>query len=176
MKKIFNAIFLFLFIICLSSCQTTYQTPKGAKTYQKPIDVIYIYQSGFGKKTPEYKIDLKNKQFWSFTTDEGKYYSLRDSTAKDEGFTFVCNLNDDKIETFILESSRNGFTYWKNSYDNQNICDGLQWGVTVFFSDGTQKQVDGSNAFPETWKHMCSAFTVLTGTEVLPIVAPDQYN
>lgn len=170
-------IFLLLLIsICISSCQKTYQTPKGVKTYQKPIDIIYVYQSGFGQKFPEYKIDLKNKQFWSFTSNLGKGYVARDSSAKNEGFTFVCNLNEDKIETFILSSSRYGFTDWNTSYNNPHLLDGLQWGVTICYSDGTRKQIDGSNAFPETWKPMCSTFVSLTGTEVLPAKAPDDYN
>lgn len=176
MKRLIKVLLLLVLCVAFSSCQKTYLTPKGAKTYQKPIDVIYVYQSGFGQKFPEYKIDLKNKQFWGFSSKGYENYVPRDSAAKDEGFTYICDLSEDNIEGFILDSSRYGFTNWKTSYDNQNILDGLQWGVHVYFSDGTQKQIDGSNAFPETWKKMCNAFKSLTGTEVLPINAPDQYT
>jgi hypothetical protein len=176
MKKVIILTILFSICLCFVSCQKTYLTPKGVKTYQKPIDVIYVYQSGFGQKFPEYKIDLKNKKFWSFKSDGYENYIARNSSTKDEGFTFASNLNEDKIEGFILDSSRYGFTKWKTSYDNPIILDGLQWGVTILFSDGTKKQIDGSNAFPKTWKPMCSAFAALTGTEVLPVSAPDTYK
>jgi hypothetical protein len=167
MRRIVAVFFLIIVCFCVTSCQKTYQTPKGVKTYQKPIDVIYIYHEAFGQRYPEYKIDLKNKQFWEFTSDGYDNFITRDSSAENEGFTFVCSLNEEKIETFILKSSRYGFTKWKNTYKNKNILDGHQWGITILFSDSTKKEIIGSNKYPETWNEMYDTFESLTGKNIL---------
>jgi hypothetical protein len=70
---------------CTSSFLKAYKTPKGAKTYQKPFDVIYVYHESFGQRSPEYKIDLKNQQFWEFTSDDYDNFVARDSSSKNEG-------------------------------------------------------------------------------------------
>ncbi len=167
MKRIIAISLLLLICICVPSCQTTYQTPKGVKTYQKPIDLIYVYHEAFGQRFPEYKIDLKNKQFWEFTSNGYENFVARDSSAKNEGFTFVYDLSEDKIETFILESSRYGFTNWKGTYKNNNILDGHQWGITIMFSDSTKKEISGSNQYPKTWNKMYDVFENLTSKNVL---------
>ena len=167
MKRILTISLLLLVCICFSSCQKTYQTPKGVKTYQKPIDLIYVYHEAFGQRFPEYKVDIKNKQFWEFISNSYENFVARDTTSKNEGFTFVCSLSEDKIETFILESSRNGFTNWKDTYENDNILDGHQWGIIIMFSDSTKKEISGSNQYPETWNKMFEAFENLTGENIL---------
>jgi hypothetical protein len=167
MRRIIVVFLFILLCFCFTSCQKTYQTPTGVKTYQKPIDVIYIYHEGFGQRYPEYKIDLKNRKFWEFTSDGYENFIARDSSAENEGFTFVCSLDDDKIETFILDSSRYGFTKWKKSYKNNKILDGHQWGITIMFSDSTKKEIIGSNKYPKTWNDMYDTFENLTGKKVL---------
>jgi hypothetical protein len=156
-----------LICVCFSSCQRTYQTPTGAKTYQKPIDLIYVYHEAFGKRFPEYKIDIKNKQFLEFISNSHENFVARDASSKNEGFTLVSSLSEDKIETFILESSRNGFTKWKDTYENNNILDGHQWGIIIMFSDSTQKTISGSNQYPETWNKMYDVFEKFTGKNIL---------
>lgn len=158
MKK---ALVVFLMIIILfgtSSCQNN---------SQKPIDVIYVYHSAFGQRYPEYKIDLKNKQYWKFTSDGYENYVNRDSLAENEGFTFICSLDNDNIEAFIDDCLRYGFTEWKNSYNNDEVLDGHQWGITIIFSDLTRKEIKGSNKYPKTWDEMYDAFKNLTGDSIL---------
>ncbi len=156
-----------LILICFTSCQKNDQTSIGVDTDQKTIDAIYIYHEAFGQRYPEYKIDLINKKFWEFTSDGYENFTARDSSSDNEGFTFVCNLEDDKIETFILDSSRYGFTNWEKSYKNNNIVDGHQWGITIMFSDSKKKEIIGSNKYPETWNDMYEAFENLTDKNVL---------
>ncbi|SHJ76014.1 hypothetical protein SAMN02745136_00758 [Anaerocolumna jejuensis DSM 15929] len=43
MRRIIVVFLLIILCFCFTSCQKTYQTPAGVKTYQKPMDVIYIY-------------------------------------------------------------------------------------------------------------------------------------
>lgn len=171
MRKIITVILLIILCFCNISCPKTYHTPKGVKTYQKPIDVIYIYHESFGQRYPEYKIDLKNKQFWEFTSEGYENFIARDSSAENEGFTFVCSLDEDKIEGFILKSSRYGFTSWENTYKNDNIVDGHQWGITIFFSDSTKKEIIGSNKYPITWNEMYDTFENLTDKNILLLKA-----
>ena len=136
-------------------------------TYQKDIDIIYVYHSGFGQKAPEYKIDLQEKKFSEYNTGIGANFVLRDETAENEGFTFVSDLDEDKIATFIRQSARNGFTGWQDKYDNLFIMDGHQWGIRITYADRTEKQIYGSNKYPPTYEDMAKAFYELTGKRVL---------
>jgi hypothetical protein len=145
---------LLLIIIILSGCQ---------KTYQKPIDDIYIYHSEFGQRFLEYKVDLRNKSFWEFNAQAGSNFLVRDSSASNEGYTFVCNLTDEKISAFNRESARYGFTWWNDNYENNYVMDGHQWGITITFSDSTIKTISGSNRYPKTWDKMYDVFEDLAG-------------
>ena len=158
MRRITAVFLLTILCLCFTSCQ---------KTVQKPVDAIYVYHEGFGQRFPEYKIDLKNKEFWEFTSDVGANYIARDPSSKNEGFTLICNLEDDNIETFIQDSSRYGFTTWNESYTNDSVVDGHQWGITILFSDSTKKEITGSNKYPKTWNDMYDAFENLTGEDIL---------
>jgi hypothetical protein len=142
----------------------------------KPIDEIYIYFSGFGMTFPEYKIDLTNKKFWEFQYS-GDYsdFTTRDETAQNEGFTFVRDLEDDKIQAFLKDAEAVGFADWKKEYDNPNVLDGLQWVMTINYADGSQKQIWGSNAFPGSWEKMKPIFMALTDKEIL-IGSNKEYN
>lgn len=158
MKRILGVCLLSVLCFVMVSCQ---------KANQKPIDVIYIHHYANEKEGPEYKVDLKHKEFWKYTLEDNEKYSPRDAMAKDEGYTFVCSLNDDKIDTFVLESSMYGFARWKKSYKNHFILDGHQWGVTILFSDSTKKEITGSNKYPSSWDSMNMAFESLTGEKIL---------
>ena len=158
LRRITAVFILIILCLCNTSCQ---------KNDQKPIDIVYVYHEGFGQRFPEYKIDLKNKKFWEFTSEGYENYTARDSSSENEGFTFVCNLEDDKIETFIQDSSKYGFTNWNESYKDYSIVDGHQWGITIMFSDSTKKEIMGSNEYPETWNDLNDAFETLTGKLLL---------
>ena len=135
--------------------------------YQKEIDSIYVSNSVFGQTAPEYKIDLKNRQLWEYRADGGSGSMPRNESAKDEGFTFVRDLDTEKVATFIRESARAGFTRWEGSYVNEQVTDGHQWSIRIMFADGTEKDISGSNAYPSTWDNMYTAFEALTGENVL---------
>ena len=134
----------------------------------KGIDTIrvsnYDYWTGFY----EYKIDLKNKQLWEYTarTAVGPYIP-RDESAENEGYTFVRDLEDGNIRAFLNSAARYGFAGWDTSYNNLNTYDGYQWGITITFSDGSEKEMSGSNAYPDAWDKMRGAFENLTGENIL---------
>ena len=163
MKKTVSIILILLFLIVGASCI------KHDKygTYQKEIDVIYVYHSGFGQRTPEYKIDLKEKKFYEYSSEISANYVPRDKNAKNEGFSFISDLDEENIANFIRSSARYGFTKWEDKYVNPHANDGHQWGVRIVFADKTEKQIYGSNKYPHTYKDMIGAFYDLTDTKIL---------
>ncbi len=166
MKKYFTIIIAS--ILCMSIIGCTQSNDQKGRTYQKEIDQIYVYHSELGHRVPEYKIDLKNKKFWKFAREEGNFVE-RNPSLENEGFTFVRDLSDEKIETFILESARYGLTNWDDSYVNNHIKDGHNWGMTINFADSTEKKIYGSNKYPETWDDMYIALEHLTGENILSV-------
>jgi hypothetical protein len=167
MKRFVSAILAALMLFGIASC---------THSALAPMNEIYIYFSGFGMTYPEYKIDLVDKKFWEFRYS-GDYVDFipRDKTAPNEGFTFVCALDDDKIRTFLKDAEAADFASWKEKNDNPSVMDGLQWGMTINYADGTQKLIWGSNAFPKSWEKMKPVFKALTGEEIL-IGSNEQYN
>jgi len=149
---------LIVFCVSLTGCQ---------KTYQKGIAEINFYHSTFGRRSPEFKIDFAEKKFWKYTREVGSSFAARDSSAENEGYTFVCDLRDDAIDAFLSESAQHGFTKWKTEYVDKNIFDGHQWGATITFADSATLVIQGSNAYPSTWDNMHDAFIGLTGEDIL---------
>ena len=140
-----------------------------SQNYQKEISSIYVYHSSFGIKDTEYKIDLANCSLWEFFIYDYRNYTPRDADEENEGFLFVSNLPEEKVQNFIRESARHGFTHWKSNYYNDNIMDGHQWGITIFFADGTNQKISGSNAYPNTWDKLKKDFEDLTGINILQL-------
>ena len=44
-----------------------------------------------------------------------------------------------------------GILDWENSYVNRMIKDGHQWNLKMIFKNGKEKEIFGSNAYPEDW-------------------------
>lgn len=136
----------------------------NADATEKNISSIYVYHcSSSSVPFEEYKIDLHNKEF-TILIREG-FTDRTDEVKSDSPVIKV--LSDNAMEEFIDAAMENGFCDWENEYDNLNIDDGHQWGITLDFSDGTKKEMTGSNAYPDTWNEMLTAFVNLTGENVL---------
>ena len=158
MKRIYLLTVIFLLLICTSGC---------SKSNQKDIDEIYIYHSALGQIFSEYKIDFTDESCWKYTTGIYGRYVRRDKSLENEGFTFVSDLDAEKIEQFLKDAARCGLTRWESSYINEGVFDGHQWGMIITYADATQSSVSGSNKYPETWDKMLKAFENLTGENVL---------
>lgn len=129
-------------------------TGNAERNYQKEISQIQVYHSGFGVRTVEYWINLENGRL--FEVFSGECEPL-----------FIKDLGNDEIQVFLRESARFGLTQWEERYVDPGICDGHQWGITIYFADGEKMESRGSNAYPETWDDMNAAFNELTGENVL---------
>ena len=173
MKKIL--VYLLLVCLCISgvACNRGDKEVKAEEVVG--IDEIYVYHSAFGQRFPEFRIDLRKKEFWEYTTDCCDKYVERDETAKDDGFTFVSNLDEEKIEKFLVDCSEVKFDRWEEEYINKSVCDGHQWGMTIKFSDARKLEIRGSNMYPSTWDNMLTAFKELTGKDIL-IFSSDWMN
>ncbi len=148
------AISLYIFFAYIISNRTL--------TYQKDIDKIYMYNSAFGVKTSENIYDFKTKEYWNFTSSD---FEERDSSLENEGYALVCTLTDERIEQFLTNSARYGFTLWDESYIDDSILDGDQWGIVITFADGSEKNINGSNKYPITYSMMMKNFRYLEGED-----------
>jgi hypothetical protein len=157
MKKLLCFVVSFLLLACVGCAPE-----KDAGN----IVSIYVYHSSFGLTDTEYKIDLANEKFYSFRISRDNR-TERDPALANEGFKTVELLQKDKIEPFREAAKKYGLAGWDDAYVDKVILDGHQWGITINFDDGTVKKIIGSNAYPEQWDNMNSAFKELTGVDIL---------
>jgi hypothetical protein len=164
-KKAMIVTMLIIVISCagLSGCG---QSSQSEHSKLKPIDVILFEMNILHHEGVEYKIDFKNQKLLKFN-----YFLYdhvpRDVTAENEGYTFICELEEQKIETFTTDAEKTGLADWRGNYTNYNIMDGMRWIMTIYFSDGTQKKIEGSTkGFPDNWDDMMPVFAALTGEDI----------
>jgi len=140
-----------------------------AAAVEKTIDVIYIRHWGHPPSPEyEYKVDLKEGKLWSFQYEVLKEDSaLRDKTAENEGFVFVSDLDEDKIEVFRRKARLYGFDQWREEHRHDLVQGGNCWQITIVYSDETEKTMFGYAAYPLTWNQMHDAFEELTGEKIL---------
>jgi len=147
--KIFM-IAMLIFVLILSGCK---------KNKPPDIEVIVVRNYFFDNQYID-RIDLKNKEYW-------KAGPIKTSLSEVE-YTFVCDLEDNKITDFLRAAQAYGFLSWEEEYLPEGIIyDGHQWGIVIHFSDSTEKGMYGDNSYPETWDEMYKAFKDLTGSVIL---------
>lgn len=156
---------LVMLLLCFSSCQA--QGPEISEESGMRLNCIYFSEIQIGEVWPEYKIDLKKREFWVFVVDSFVDYEPRDAEAKNEGFYYVSELESDKIEVFLERYEGCGASQWETTYIKEGIMDGHQWQLRMVYSDGTEQEVFGSNAYPEGWGQLAAALESLTGYKVL---------
>jgi len=125
------------------------------------VKSVYVNHFALGRHLAQYYVDLTTRQFVEKTDGDdigpeliGKY-------------TTVSNLDRRKIILFRRDMQRSGFLDWNDSYNDLDILDGHQWSIKIVFLDGTEKNIYGSNDYPETWRMMKNAFFNLTGKYVM---------
>jgi hypothetical protein len=149
----------------------TSEIEKPTEDPSEQIARIYVYHSSFGMTESEYRIDLDGRALWIFIPawDDYDDYAPRDPDAENEGFTLVSELSEEAVETFRDQCEHFKLTRWKDEYYNDDICDGHQWGMTIRFADGSERQIHGSNEYPGTWDDMREAFEELTSQDILQV-------
>ena len=160
MKKI-SILFLVITLLLLGSCSMNRSNDKN-----RSISEIYVYHySETADPFEEYKIDFVNKEFTILARE--KVFAGAQGHAVKRDSPVVKKLSDDMIEDFLKAAKKNKFADWEEHYADPDIMDGHQWRIDITFSDGTVKEISGSNAYPKTWDAMYRAFERLTGEKVL---------
>ena len=143
----------------------------GCGLKQRPefpaVDEIYVYHSSFDTIEMEYKIVFADAKLWMYVNPVYPDDVPRNKSAKNEGYTLAAYLEQDNIQAFYRDAAKYGLQTWLPHYDDMNIMDGHQWGVEITYADGTQQNIYGSNAYPETWNNMRTSFRQLTGEDIL---------
>ena len=138
----------------------------------REVSVIYISHSRFGYVEHEYKVDLRNKEFWKYRLEDySSRDNRRDEMSENEGFSFVGDLTTKEIEDFSAAMKRFAFTTWEGDYGDSGGHDGHQWSMIIVFLDGTMQVSSGSNMYPKRWREMFTAFEDLTGERALFITS-----
>ena len=155
MKKL---IIFLSFIFIFSSCSD--------KNTQKNISRLYIYHcSESSVPFEEYEIDFFQREFTILV--RGGFIGMTNEVTKDN--PVIKSLSEEDINEFLSHAEEKGVTNWKKEYNNIAVEDGHQWGIVIAFTDGSKKEIKGSNAYPETWDAMNDAFEALTGENILHV-------
>ena len=125
------------------------------------IDTIYISETLWGQTFPEYKIDLQNKEVWSYTVPSVEDYKPRDTTAENEGFVFVGNLTDDEVAEFLEDCKEYRFTSWNELYEDDSVSDSVWYRIEIRYQDGSTQTVAAFNKYPKTWNEMMGSISQL---------------
>ena len=160
-----------LLTVCMTGCNSSNESldvHDETIDEQRDLSVIYISHYRFGWCEVEYKVDLTNKQLWRYELQEydSSRNIRREEMSENEGFTYICGLEDSMLDSFILKSKECKFFQWEGRYANESL-DGHQWEITLVFSDGIEQESSGSNEYPMFWNEMYTAFLELTGEKVL---------
>lgn len=74
-------------------------------------------------------------------------------------------LEEDKINAFINDSDKFGFTIWESSYPPSPLDNWHNWRMKIIYLDGTEKIIECKYFNPVTWNAMYDVFDELTGLE-----------
>ena len=131
----------------------------GCKEKEKNIDII-IVRNYYMSNYTEDKIDLTNKKYWT----AGPINNSLDV----EEYTFVCDLDEEKISDFLRAAKQNKFLSWEKEYILPgSYHDGHQWSINICFNDLTVQESYGDNDYPDAWDEMLKAFKELTDNYIL---------
>lgn len=95
------------------------------------------------------------------------HYSDRSQDAED--WEENVSLDGEAIEDFLQSQAVAAMLEWGPIYYNLSAFDGHQWGIVLTFSDGTTRELVGSNAYPESWDLLYDALIKLTGKNILEV-------
>lgn len=127
---------------------------------------ILVSHGSFGFVDTEYLLDLENGLLWSFSADPWAGEAERDPEGENLGFQLCESLEAQLLSDFQTSPALLALLSWNGVYVAM-AADGHQWGITLTFTDGSTREIFGSNAYPEEWELVYEALKVLTGKEIL---------
>lgn len=124
----------------------------------KELTGLEVWHGSFGQIEVQYTLDLEAPSL-------SVWYP--DTFGREEETQESFPLSPAAAETFRQSPGLEKLLGWGPVYYNMGVFDGHQWGVSLTFSDGTTREIAGSNAYPEGWDLVYDALLELTGKNVM---------
>lgn len=134
------------------------KTDPVEKRSPEELVALEVQHGSFGRIESKYTLDLSENSLTA-------WYSGYFQDAEDREETVA--LTGEAVETFRQSPAAESLLGWGNVYYNMAVMDGHQWKITLTFSDGSSREIFGSNAYPQEWELVYEALNVLTGKEIL---------
>ena len=113
----------------------------------------------FGNAFLDYKLNLTKGELWRYQIDSLAESSNEErNSGADDGYQACRKLGTEQVATLRSDTAFQRALTWGHHYQAADIFDGLQWSMTLSFSDGSVWEIDGSNAFPEGWDAFFAVF------------------
>lgn len=138
------------------------KTPAVEERQPEELTGLEVWHGSFGRSESQYTLDVTEGTFTVLTAG---YFQGPEAPDQEETFS----LEETAVEAFLRSRAVEELMGWGPVYYNMNAADGHQWAVTLSFSDGTSREIGGSNAYPEGWDLLYDALLELTGKPVLKV-------
>lgn len=156
--KRFSLILFFSMIFLLAAC-----TPQ--KNIEKITQIQTVEVSHYTVMTMQqplnYLVDFKEKNTYVVLNP------LSNETSNNQEKRKIFGPFKGDVQAFYDSAEKFHFLDWKTNYQNKDIQDGHSYKIKITFTDGTEKLIQGQNAYPEEWSGMEKAFETLTGINIL---------
>lgn len=134
------------------------QAPEVPARSPEELTQVAVQHRSFGMVEVQYTLDLeKNSLEVLSPATFGREEEKREASPLDPA----------AVTAFRASPAAESLLGWGEIYYNMNVMDGHQWSVTLTFSDGTSRDISGSNAYPEGWDLVYDALIELTGINIL---------
>lgn len=138
------------------------QAPAVPERKPEELTQVTVQHRSFGQVEVQYTIDLENGSL------DIQYPA---TFGREEETQTSASLDPAAVDAFRASPAVESLLGWGEVYYNTNVMDGHQWTVTLTFSDGTSRDVSGSNAYPEGWDLMYYAMLELTGRNIMSVTS-----
>lgn len=136
------------------------QAPAVPARSPEELTQVAVRHSSFGMVEVRYTLDLAEDSLEILSPATfGREEETRETRA----------LDPNAVAAFLASPAVESMLGWGELYYNMNVMDGHQWAVTLTFSDGTSRDINGSNAYPEGWDLLFDALVDLTGQNILSV-------
>lgn len=156
--KHFSLIFFISMIFLFAACTPQKNTEKIAQI--QTVEVSH-YTVMTMEQPLNYLVDFKEKNTYVVLNP------LSNETSNNQETHKIFGAFKGDVQAFNDSAKKFHFLDWKTNYQNNDIQDGHSYKIKITFTDGTEKLIQGQNAYPEEWSGMEKAFETLTGINIL---------
>ena len=136
--------------------------PAVEPRWAEELSALTVSHLAFGRVDTEYTLD-----FAAHTATKWTSGYFQGANAPDQVETV--ELDPGAVAVFQQSQGMDALLGWSGMYIDPNVMDGHQWAMTLAFSDGTQRDLAGSNSYPQGWDELYGDLLALTGWPVLDV-------